>query len=72
MLIFTSPSAVHAYKNLNLPREGASIAVLGPVTEKAACDTFGQVNVKAPVYTLDALAGAILDFYTLGQGNRDS
>gem|GEM_PF-1401488 len=67
MLVFTSPSAVSALKQLNetavLNLQSAIIACLGPKTTQAAVKLWGHAEIQAEPYTFDALAQAILDFY---------
>jgi uroporphyrinogen-III synthase len=69
LLVFTSPSAVSAYRQL-IPEQDImpAIACLGPKTRQAAMVLLGRVDVQAEPSTLEDLADAIRTYYCQKEG----
>jgi len=68
MLVFTSASAIEAWRNLcaSLPNNlltSIPVACLGPKTSQSALKHLGHVEVQAEPHTLPALAQAILNYF---------
>ncbi len=67
VLVFTSPSAVQAFRRLNTGlltnQKAPQVACLGPKTSQAALREFGRVNIEAHPYTLQALGEAIQSYF---------
>ena len=68
MLVFTSASAVEAWKNVcqNLTENlltAIPVACLGPKTSQSALKHLGHAEVQADPHTLPALAQAILNYF---------
>ncbi|MCA1318729.1 uroporphyrinogen-III synthase [Bacillus tianshenii] len=62
LITFTSPSTVHNFKKafglLDVP-----VAVIGPITEKAAVQAGFKVSVNPEVYTIDGLLKEIITYF---------
>lgn len=68
ILVFTSPSAIEAWRKLCLPQlenllSAVPVACLGPKTAQSALEHLGHVEVQAEPHTLPALAEAILTHF---------
>lgn len=62
-LTFTSPSAVHAFAHRAEVPPGSRVACIGPTTAAAAQEKGWEVDVCAPLQTIEALLDAIANAY---------